>query len=75
MYSRALESWSIRQILMKRHYPAGRPGGGLEPPGARVEGVRGDTLPVGGAGGTGKSPAIADDPDDGRYATLIAFCA
>ncbi len=38
--------------------PAGRPGGGLEPPGARVEGVRGDTLPVGVAGGTGKHPAI-----------------
>ncbi len=38
--------------------PAGRPGGGLEPPGARVEGVRGDTLPVGVAGDTGKSPAI-----------------
>ena len=51
---------------MKRHYPAGRPGGGLEPPGARVEGVRGDTLPVGGAGGTGKSPAVADDLNDVR---------
>ena len=75
MYSRAPESWRNWQILMMRPHQAGRPGGGLEPPGARVEGVRGDTLPVGGAGGTGKSPAIADDPDDGRYATLIAFCA
>ncbi len=26
---------------------AGVPGGGLEPPGARVQGVRDDTLPVG----------------------------
>ena len=38
-----------------RDHLAGRPGDGLESPGARVQGIRGDILPVGGRG-HGKAP-------------------